>query len=136
MTEMLASSLSAIPRAGADVSLAPEVMASLMLRALFLAESNLGATSPNPSVGAVVADAVTGEIIASAVTARADGPMPKFLRSATQDRERAAPSCSPRSNLAAISGPRHRARIPLPKPGFRLSFTVLAIPTCVFQAAG
>ena len=74
MTEMLASSLRAIPRTGVDVPLAPEVMASLMRRALFLAESNLGATSPNPSVGAVVADAVTGEILASAVTARGGRP--------------------------------------------------------------
>jgi diaminohydroxyphosphoribosylaminopyrimidine deaminase / 5-amino-6-(5-phosphoribosylamino)uracil reductase len=79
MAEMLAPSLSAIPRAGADVSLAPEVMASLMRRALFLAESNLGATSPNPSVGAVVADAATGEIIASAVTARGGRPHAEVL---------------------------------------------------------
>ncbi len=79
MTEMPASSLSAIPRAGADVSLPQEVMASLMRRALFLAESNLGATSPNPSVGAVVADAVTGEIIASAVTARGGRPHAEVL---------------------------------------------------------
>ncbi len=52
----------------------PARMASLMLRALFLAESNLGATSPNPSVGAVLADAGTGEIIASAVTAPGGRP--------------------------------------------------------------
>jgi diaminohydroxyphosphoribosylaminopyrimidine deaminase / 5-amino-6-(5-phosphoribosylamino)uracil reductase len=45
-----------------------------MRRALFLAESNLGATSPNPSVGAVIADAATGEIIASAVTAPGGRP--------------------------------------------------------------
>jgi len=49
-------------------------MASLMRRALFLAESNLGAASPNPSVGAVIADAATGEIVASAVTARGGRP--------------------------------------------------------------
>jgi diaminohydroxyphosphoribosylaminopyrimidine deaminase/5-amino-6-(5-phosphoribosylamino)uracil reductase len=54
-------------------------MASLMRRALFLAESNLGATSPNPSVGAVVADAATGEIIASAVTARGGRPHAEVL---------------------------------------------------------
>ena len=79
MTEMPASSLRAIPRTGVDVPLAPEVMASLMRRALFLAESNLGATSPNPSVGAVVANSTTGEIIASAVTARGGRPHAEVL---------------------------------------------------------
>ncbi|MGB9027558.1 MAG: riboflavin biosynthesis protein RibD, partial [Rhodomicrobium sp.] len=49
-------------------------MASLMRRALFLAEGNLGATAPNPSVGAVIADAATGEIVASAVTAPGGRP--------------------------------------------------------------
>ncbi len=52
----------------------PEVMASLMRHTLFVAESHLGVTSPNPSVGAVVADASTGEIIASAATARGGRP--------------------------------------------------------------
>lgn len=52
----------------------PARMASLMRRALFLAETNLGATAPNPSVGAVFADAATGEIIASAVTAPGGRP--------------------------------------------------------------
>ena len=54
-------------------------MASLMRRALFLAEANLGATSPNPSVGAVIADAATGEIIASAVTAPGGRPHAEVL---------------------------------------------------------
>jgi diaminohydroxyphosphoribosylaminopyrimidine deaminase/5-amino-6-(5-phosphoribosylamino)uracil reductase len=54
-------------------------MASLMHRALFLAETNLGATSPNPSVGAVLADAGTGEIIASAVTAPGGRPHAEVL---------------------------------------------------------
>ncbi len=49
-------------------------MACLMRRALFLAEGNLGATAPNPSVGAVIADAATGEIVASAVTAPGGRP--------------------------------------------------------------
>src|SRR5208282_1431841 len=52
----------------------PARMASLMRRALLLAEGNLGATSPNPSVGAVIADAATGEIVASAVTAPGGRP--------------------------------------------------------------
>ncbi len=52
----------------------PARMASLMRRALFLAEGNLGTTSPNPSVGAVIADAATGEIVASAVTAPGGRP--------------------------------------------------------------
>ncbi len=79
MTEMPASSLGAVPLADVDSRLSPEAMASLMRRALFLAESNLGATSPNPSVGAVVADSVTGEIIASAVTARGGRPHAEVL---------------------------------------------------------
>ncbi|MGO9485530.1 MAG: bifunctional diaminohydroxyphosphoribosylaminopyrimidine deaminase/5-amino-6-(5-phosphoribosylamino)uracil reductase RibD [Rhodomicrobium sp.] len=52
----------------------PARMAARMRRALFLAEGNLGATSPNPSVGAVIADAATGEIVASAVTAPGGRP--------------------------------------------------------------
>jgi diaminohydroxyphosphoribosylaminopyrimidine deaminase / 5-amino-6-(5-phosphoribosylamino)uracil reductase len=79
MTEMPASCLSAAPLADMGAPLSPEVMASLMRRALFLAESNLGATSPNPSVGAVVADPATGEIIASAVTARGGRPHAEVL---------------------------------------------------------
>ncbi|MGO9172951.1 MAG: bifunctional diaminohydroxyphosphoribosylaminopyrimidine deaminase/5-amino-6-(5-phosphoribosylamino)uracil reductase RibD [Rhodomicrobium sp.] len=59
---------------GAGMPFAPARMASLMARALFLAERNLGATSPNPSVGAVIADAGTGEIVASAVTAPGGRP--------------------------------------------------------------
>ena len=59
--------------------LSPELAASLMRQALFLAESNLGATAPNPSVGAVVADRATGEIIASAVTAQGGRPHAEVL---------------------------------------------------------
>ncbi len=79
MTELPASSSGAALRAGASTPLSPEIMASLMQRALFVAESHLGATSPNPSVGAVVADASTGEIIASAVTARGGRPHAEVL---------------------------------------------------------
>jgi diaminohydroxyphosphoribosylaminopyrimidine deaminase / 5-amino-6-(5-phosphoribosylamino)uracil reductase len=79
MTEMPASSLSAASLEAASPPLPPEAMASLMRRTIFLAESNLGATSPNPSVGAVVADAATGEIIASAVTARGGRPHAEVL---------------------------------------------------------
>jgi diaminohydroxyphosphoribosylaminopyrimidine deaminase/5-amino-6-(5-phosphoribosylamino)uracil reductase len=57
-----------------DEAFPPARMASLMARALFLAEGNLGATAPNPSVGAVIADADTGEIVASAVTAPGGRP--------------------------------------------------------------
>lgn len=57
-----------------DMPFPPARMASLMRRALFLAEGNLGATSPNPSVGTVIADAATGEILASAVTAPGGRP--------------------------------------------------------------
>ena len=54
-------------------------MATLMRRALFLAESNLGATYPNPSVGSVIADPVTGEIISSAATAPGGRPHAEAL---------------------------------------------------------
>jgi diaminohydroxyphosphoribosylaminopyrimidine deaminase/5-amino-6-(5-phosphoribosylamino)uracil reductase len=49
-------------------------MASLVQYALSVAESNLGRTAPNPSVGTVIADPATGEIIASAVTAPGGRP--------------------------------------------------------------
>ena len=66
----------------------PARMASLMRRALFLAESNLGATAPNPSVGAVFADAATGEIVGSAVTAPGGRPHAE-VRALSQAGERA-----------------------------------------------
>ena len=68
------SSVGAASGEGLVALFPPDVTASLMRRALFLAESNLGATSPNPSVGAVIADRETGEIIASAVTAQGGRP--------------------------------------------------------------
>ncbi|MFZ0571714.1 MAG: bifunctional diaminohydroxyphosphoribosylaminopyrimidine deaminase/5-amino-6-(5-phosphoribosylamino)uracil reductase RibD, partial [Rhodomicrobium sp.] len=71
---MTGPSLSAAGGAGAGMPFPPARMASLMRRALFLAEGNLGATAPNPSVGAVIADAATGEIVASAVTAPGGRP--------------------------------------------------------------
>ncbi len=52
----------------------PRLMTSLMRRTLFLAEKNLGATAPNPSVGTVIVHPGNGEIIASAVTARGGRP--------------------------------------------------------------
>ncbi len=48
--------------------------AHMMAIALRLAERGLGATAPNPSVGAVIADEATGEVIARAVTARGGRP--------------------------------------------------------------
>ncbi|MFY9641496.1 MAG: bifunctional diaminohydroxyphosphoribosylaminopyrimidine deaminase/5-amino-6-(5-phosphoribosylamino)uracil reductase RibD [Rhodomicrobium sp.] len=71
---MTGPSLSAAGGAGAGMPFPPARMASLMRRALLLAEGNLGATAPNPSVGAVIADAATGEIVASAVTAPGGRP--------------------------------------------------------------
>src|SRR5271165_1652159 len=69
------------PGAGmpAPLSLPLARMAALMRRAMFLAEGNLGATAPNPSVGAVVADASTGEIVSSSVTARGGRPHAEVL---------------------------------------------------------
>src|SRR5208337_1293041 len=77
MTDMPGHSFSAAE--GAVMPFPPQRMASLMRRALFLAESNLGTTSPNPSVGAVIADAGTGEIVASAVTAPGGRPHAEAL---------------------------------------------------------
>ena len=74
MKDTPAHSYSAAQGAGAGMPFPAHRMASLMRRALFLAERNLGATSPNPSVGAVIADAATGEIVASAVTAPGGRP--------------------------------------------------------------
>ncbi len=74
MKDAPAHSLSSASGAGTGMPFPPARMASLMRRALFLAEGNLGATSPNPSVGAVIADAATGEIVASAVTAPGGRP--------------------------------------------------------------
>ncbi len=46
----------------------------MMAIALRLAERALGSTAPNPAVGAVIADAGTGELIARAATARGGRP--------------------------------------------------------------
>ena len=50
-----------------------------MRAALFLARTNQGRTRPNPSVGAIVAGAVSGEIISSAVTAPGGRPHAEAL---------------------------------------------------------
>jgi diaminohydroxyphosphoribosylaminopyrimidine deaminase/5-amino-6-(5-phosphoribosylamino)uracil reductase len=47
---------------------------SMMAIALRLAERGLGTTAPNPSVGAVIADEATGEVIARGFTARGGRP--------------------------------------------------------------
>ena len=44
--------------------------AEMMAIALRMAERGLGATTPNPSVGAVIADEATGEVMRAATTAR------------------------------------------------------------------
>ncbi len=46
----------------------------MMAIAMRLAERGLGATAPNPSVGAVIADETTGEVIARGFTARGGRP--------------------------------------------------------------
>lgn len=51
----------------------------LMRAALFQARRGLGETWPNPSVGAVIADPATGEILGSAVTARGGRPHAEVL---------------------------------------------------------
>lgn len=48
--------------------------AEMMAIALRMAERGLGATAPNPSVGAVIADEATGELIARGTTARGGRP--------------------------------------------------------------
>jgi diaminohydroxyphosphoribosylaminopyrimidine deaminase / 5-amino-6-(5-phosphoribosylamino)uracil reductase len=51
-----------------------EFDAEMMAVALRMAERGLGATAPNPSVGAVIVDEATGEVIARATTARGGRP--------------------------------------------------------------
>lgn len=48
--------------------------AEMMAIALSMAERGLGMTSPNPSVGAVIADEATGEVLARATTAAGGRP--------------------------------------------------------------
>src|ERR1700760_4072184 len=48
--------------------------AEMMAIALRMAERGLGATAPNPSVGAVIVDEAAGEVIARATTARGGRP--------------------------------------------------------------
>ncbi len=48
--------------------------AEIMAIALRMAERGLGATAPNPSVGAVIVDETTGEVISRATTARGGRP--------------------------------------------------------------
>lgn len=48
--------------------------ARMMAIALRMAERGLGATAPNPSVGAVIVDEATGEVIARGATARGGRP--------------------------------------------------------------
>ncbi len=61
------------------VSLDATRLRSLMQSALFHARAQLGQTSPNPSVGAVIADAQSGEIISSAATATGGRPHAEVL---------------------------------------------------------
>lgn len=61
------------------IQLSPEKLIALTQAALFEARRNLGESWPNPSVGAIVADAVTGEIFASAVTAPGGRPHAEVL---------------------------------------------------------
>jgi len=78
MNEPFAPSLKGSPE-GELPALTPSVIDALCRRVLFVAITNIGATSPNPSVGAVVADARTGEVIASAATARGGRPHAEVL---------------------------------------------------------
>jgi diaminohydroxyphosphoribosylaminopyrimidine deaminase/5-amino-6-(5-phosphoribosylamino)uracil reductase len=55
----------------------------MMAIALRMAERGLGATMPNPSVGAVIADEATGEVIARGVTAPGGRPHAETIAIAT-----------------------------------------------------
>ncbi len=79
MTDMAVYSSGRMHGMGPPLPLPRERLAALMRHAIFLAGSNLGATAPNPSVGAVVADAASGEIISSAVTAPGGRPHAEVL---------------------------------------------------------
>ena len=65
--------------------------AEMMSIALRMAERGLGDTAPNPSVGAVIVDAATGEVIARATTARGGRPHAETIAiAAAGDRARGA----------------------------------------------
>jgi diaminohydroxyphosphoribosylaminopyrimidine deaminase / 5-amino-6-(5-phosphoribosylamino)uracil reductase len=65
--------------------------AEMMSIALRMANRGLGETAPNPSVGAVIADATTGEVIARATTARGGRPHAETIAIASAgDRARGA----------------------------------------------
>ena len=65
--------------------------AQMMSIALRMAERGLGDTAPNPSVGAVIVDAATGEVIARATTARGGRPHAETIAiAAAGDRARGA----------------------------------------------
>jgi diaminohydroxyphosphoribosylaminopyrimidine deaminase/5-amino-6-(5-phosphoribosylamino)uracil reductase len=65
--------------------------AEMMAIALRMAERGLGATTPNPSVGAVIADETTGEVLARATTARGGRPHAETIAiAAAGDRARGA----------------------------------------------
>ena len=65
--------------------------AEMMSIALRMAERGLGDTAPNPSVGAVIVDEATGEVIARATTARGGRPHAETIAiAAAGDRARGA----------------------------------------------
>ena len=65
--------------------------ADMMAIALRMADRGNGDTAPNPSVGAVIADAATGEVIARATTARGGRPHAETIAiAAAGDRARGA----------------------------------------------
>ena len=65
--------------------------AQMMSIALRMAERGLGDTAPNPSVGAVIVDEATGEVIARATTARGGRPHAETIAiAAAGDRARGA----------------------------------------------
>jgi diaminohydroxyphosphoribosylaminopyrimidine deaminase/5-amino-6-(5-phosphoribosylamino)uracil reductase len=65
--------------------------AEMMAIALRMAEVGLGQTAPNPSVGAVIADPKTGEVLARATTARGGRPHAETIAiAAAGDRARGA----------------------------------------------
>jgi diaminohydroxyphosphoribosylaminopyrimidine deaminase/5-amino-6-(5-phosphoribosylamino)uracil reductase len=57
--------------------------AEMMAIALRMAERGLGTTMPNPSVGAVIADQATGEVLARGVTAQSGRPHAETIAIAT-----------------------------------------------------
>ncbi len=109
----------------------------MMSIALTLARRGLGTTAPNPSVGAVIADEATGEVIARGLTQPGGRPHAETqaLERAGDTRARAQRSTS-RSSLAAHHGKTPPCADAVIAAGIRRVVIGRAIPIRAWRATG